>query len=320
MYARLLQTENKNRRVLAITQWYRDATGWSHWKQLRAPINGEAELLARKKIEISLHRSGTLMLYRNCVSNALLSEIQWEIQQNVSKFKNYPSQVGREPRVNLLIHWSVHDVPVENERLPSYTYDRVTMKATSFHDFPKLKMLNEQMCAKFDCDFDIGLNLVIYRDGSDSIGPHTDDNQNVSLIATVIIQQDGCPWLLKVRPKQKKGKKIVHCIGDEEIILNLRPGDIYVMDGIMQKMYSHEIPKVRKEFGKNGTRRVVAVFWEGECISSKTDTGIPSGLAPPVLSPVTIGHMPGLKEGQKFPSLREIISKKFHRYVNIGWY
>ena len=74
----------------------------------------------------------------------------------------------------------------------------------------------------------IGVDLIIYRNGKDSIGWHADDTQGEDVILTVIIETDE-RRILKIRPKKGKNETYQH--GDEQIDLIVKQGSAYKMDG-----------------------------------------------------------------------------------------
>jgi len=58
--------------------------------------------------------------------------------------------------------------------MPGYVYHGVRMRASSFFLFPTLELLSQEMASMCSVKgWDIGLDVVLYRDGNDTIGKAT---------------------------------------------------------------------------------------------------------------------------------------------------
>jgi hypothetical protein len=75
--------------------------------------------------------------------------------------------------------------------------------------------------------FNIGCNVLLYRDSHDKIGYHANDSQEEVMIFTAIVLSEH-PRYLHLLPKGKK-KDYKH--GDVHIKLYAGKGDAYSMDG-----------------------------------------------------------------------------------------
>lgn len=116
-------------------------------------------------------------------------------------------QCGHEPRVHFLLHKDASttatttdddDDCVDADALdkanrderpqPGYSYAPVKMKARSLHQFPHVDQLADEM--RMLCgvvDWNIGLDVVLYRDGIDYIGFHADNNQGEDTILSLLV-------------------------------------------------------------------------------------------------------------------------------------
>jgi len=116
--------------------------------------------------------------------------------------------------------------------------------------------------------WDIGVDLIVYKDGEDSIGWHADNTQGESVVLCVVVDSPGAPRPVHIRPN-KRTKLLAD--GDEEVQLYVREGDAYDMDGKMQAGYEHSLPK--KEGNKS--HRLVLIFRHGDEASVANDSGVP---------------------------------------------
>lgn len=84
----------------------------------------------------------------------------------------------------------------------------------------------------------IGLNL--YRDGNDSVAPHNDKVAELVPDMPIALLSLGATRQMVIRGKQAPHRRIV---------LDLRAGDVLMMDWACQFHYDHGIPKTRQAVG-----------------------------------------------------------------------
>jgi hypothetical protein len=114
-------------------------------------------------------------------------------------------------------------------------------------------------------NFNIGMDLLVYRDGLDSCGWHADDTQEESRVVCMIVEGDP-PRPVKFRPKSKFSSL---CPGDEEVQIWPAQGDAYDFCGLSQRGYEHCLPK-RKKHEK---RRMVIILRAGKEVVVPEDSG-----------------------------------------------
>ena len=90
--------------------------------------------------------------------------------------------------------------------LRGHRYHGVTMRASSIEQAPCVKVLADKCTEKFGKDWNVGVDVVAYRDGYDSCGWHADDTQGETLIVAVILQSGGGPRRVQFRPKTPDAK------------------------------------------------------------------------------------------------------------------
>ena len=130
-----------------------------------------------------------------------------------------------------------------------------------------------------------------------------DNCQGETLILAVIVEApDGAAGIRRVQILSKLLPGVTHT---ERVVLYLRTGDGYSMDGVMQQHYTHgvervtakELTKPDHQEGKNG--RIAIVFRNGIKVLYKEDSGSPClDLKPPEFcGKLTFGNVQGLVEG-----------------------
>ena len=146
------------------------------------------------------------------------------------------------------------------------------MKSYPLNLVPEIEECAAELASHYNLpngEWNIGVDAIIYRDGSDGMGWHADDTQGESVVLCVVVESPGVsPRSVRVRPN-KKTQSLEH--GDEEIqLLDLREGDAYDMDEDMQRGYEHCVPR-RKD---DKSHRFVLIFRQGLMASISKDSGV----------------------------------------------
>ena len=98
-----------------------------------------------------------------------------------------------------------------------------------------LEILLNNINKKFNSDFN-GILINKYKDGCDSIGAHSDDEENLGNVGVLSISYGSTR---NFRIRDKKTRKIIYN-------LNTNDQEIIIMDGDFQKEFLHEIPAQKK--------------------------------------------------------------------------
>ncbi|GKY93598.1 hypothetical protein MPSEU_000327200 [Mayamaea pseudoterrestris] len=183
---------------------------WSDWNDVQRPssstLDGSSEYNNNEddnnKIKdtptISLQipcPRGSIVVYPNVMDATDRNLLRQELA-DCNYFRAYQIQGGKEPRRHFLAHERAtcdDDFDNENMLQPGYRYNHnnaTCLKARSLSSLPRLRQLSNRM--KRYCsisEWTIGVNPVIYRNYSDSISPHADDNQHETLILAVVVHQ-----------------------------------------------------------------------------------------------------------------------------------
>ncbi|WP_114750631.1 alpha-ketoglutarate-dependent dioxygenase AlkB family protein [Pleomorphovibrio marinus] len=162
----------------------------------------------------------------------LKEEIDWK-QEPIRIFGQWRMQ----PRLTAL--YGNPDVP--------YTYSRLEMKASPFT--PTLELIRSRLSAFCDAEFTHVL-LNLYRDGSDSMGWHRDNEASLGKFPVIASVSLGDTREFQLRHYRDKKQKIK---------VPLTHGSLLVMKGPTQTHWEHQIPKTAKEVGEriNLTFRVI---------------------------------------------------------------
>ena len=228
------QCDEKNRRLRNIgrIQFFNECENkFMGWETLSFCPNCNK----RDELAINLNRGGKIVFHPNIINNDERETIS-SFMDDCQFFRQYRTNGFKEPRVHVLL--SSHAETGANtcgksndEKGPGYSYHGVSMKALPLNKAPPVEKLAARLGMEFELpnnDWNIGVDLLLYRDGKDKMGYHADDTQGEQLILTVVVETDE-RRVFKVRPKKHKHENYRH--GDENVELVVRQGDGYRMNG-----------------------------------------------------------------------------------------
>jgi 2OG-Fe(II) oxygenase superfamily len=195
------------------------------------------------------HDGMSLRVYPGLVSRELLEE-------KAQYFRQYWNRNGAEFRVQFLIHEigfvpevGVVDFPkggFEKPGLRGYVHGTNELLPFSLDLFPKVKELLPTIEQVRDPEpesetnetfpWNCGINPVLFRDGSDVIGGHADESQGETQIVTFIAECNHSR-IIHFEPKEKQAIDNRY----KQFDLCLQTGDVYVMNGELQKHYDHSV-------------------------------------------------------------------------------
>lgn len=162
------------------------------------------------------------------------------------------------------IDWEQHDITlfgrtVATPRLTcwmgdaAYRYSGVVNQPKPWP--PALAAIRDRLSAEVGVDFNSCL-ANLYRDGSDSMGYHSDDEPELGDQPTIASLSLGAKRTFTLR----------HRLTRERWSWPLGEGDLLVMSGESQSDYAHAVPKTARPVGPrmNLTFRVLRTPWPGE--------------------------------------------------------
>ena len=159
----------------------------------------------------------------NKAMDSLINTVQWQ--------QDYIKMYGKQIPLPRLTAWY-------GDSGREYSYSGIPMKPHPWNDeLLKIKNLIEAECeSKFS-----SVLLNLYRDGSDSVSWHQDDEKELGQNPTIAS--------LSLGEARKFQLKHIH---DENLkeALNLTNGSLLVMKGETQHFWKHQIPKTKKKIGQ----------------------------------------------------------------------
>ncbi|KAL9187368.1 hypothetical protein ACHAXT_001471 [Thalassiosira profunda] len=248
------------RRIGRIRRYSEQDGAYGVWEEIYAPANrGPSGGFATS---IGLHRGGRIGVRTTLLAGEKQKSLATAMRQCKLYRQYIRSEVFHEPRFHVLLSSNA-----QSDR--GYMYHGIRMKAQPIDLVPEVASYAKELARSYRLPQDqwnIGVDMIVYRDGNDSIGWHADDSQGESIVLCVVVDAPDEPRPVYIRPN-KRAKKLSD--GDEEIQLDVGEGDAYDMDGLMQNGYEHSLPK------KNGSKspRFVLIFRHGCEASVPHDSG-----------------------------------------------
>jgi alkylated DNA repair dioxygenase AlkB len=307
-------------------RYYDQSLGkYGQWQDILAKHTKDSS----ETITLNLSRGGTLRILRNILHQDKRKELSRSMhscklyrQYSLSRNDRLNFTGFKEPRSHVLLSSRVKS-SVENEsnsEHPGYSYHGVQMKAFPIDKVPEVANYAEELARMYNLplnQWDIGVDMIAYKDGCDSIGWHCDDTQGESIVVCVVVDAPGEIRPLHIRPN-KRAKKLSQ--GDEEIQLFIAEGDGYDMNGIMQRGYEHSLPKRVKD----NSHRFVLIFRHGrvgfvpqdsgEKVLINDDEDVCSAINKlrPKVDTILFGHPSLIQEGDTHPR-RHLWTSYAHR-------
>ena len=246
----------EGQRVIARSRkWLEESNAFGEWTVHRIELDSE------KSVSFPMTRGGTIEFFPQMISNVGVVRNEMETAAEYRQFQ--VRACSKEPRVHALY---------STTKCTGYTYGRVSMGSNPLEYLPTISHVANQLANRFqleNCDWNIGCNLVVYRDGNDSINWHADDTQGEDVILSLTV--DGSvtnPRTICFQPANTWPLKN----GDEQIELYPIPGDVYSMDGFVQKGYVHAMLKTNTKM--HGTDKRMAIIFRNGISKNVTDNGV----------------------------------------------
>ncbi len=152
------------------------------------------------------------------IFNDLLQNIDWQ-QEKLFIY-------GRTVKVPRLMCWF-------GDKNTTYHYSGVNHQPNPWSE--QLLLIKQKIESFYPCSFN-SVMANLYRNGSDSMGCHADDEKELGKNPLIASLNFGEQRLIKFR--HSKSKKVV------DLLLN--HGDLLIMAGEIQHYWKHEIPKTKK--------------------------------------------------------------------------
>jgi len=202
----------------------------------------------------------------------------------------------------------------------SYRYNNTQMKSFALSEVPNVKELARRLAGEHQIDdWNIGVDLLVYRSRDDSIGWHGDDTQDESIILCLVVHGGEQTRTLCIQPNSTPSE------GYEQLELFASTGDMYQMDASMQRHYVHSVLKqTRQDSDLNSSlhgpsdddsrRRIALIFRHGMFVDCDIEMGYPmESLEAPISR---IGYIFGNINGLYLETLysrEELLELKLHQ-------
>ena len=188
-------------------------------------LNMNSLMCTNGVLEQKLNRGGCLRVYDNLEYFTEEKRIKlYNEVKNCPYYRQYgtgPKCVYKEPRLHILL--------ASKEGL-DYQYHQTKMKSIALSKMPEIEKLHDDLAEWYKLPggyWDLGVDLIHYRNGNDSIGYHAADTQGETIILSLIVDSNNERRRIKIRPNRKYPLKDK----DEEIEISLGQGNAYEMDG-----------------------------------------------------------------------------------------
>ena len=216
---------------------YNESEGkYGNWEPLIAydpDRAGVADLYTDEPCEVYLKRGGMIRYFPKIVSEERRATLAQKCRdfQEYRQYKFGPGGLANEPRVHVLLSAKAA-APMSGDNAstigaaPGYRYHGIKMQAQPLSSEPVFEALSTELAAVYEFpnqEWNIGCDAIVYRNGSDNIGWHSDDTQGESKVMCIVPESPGISRPVHIRPK-RNAKKIL-TDGDEEIQLFVRQGD-----------------------------------------------------------------------------------------------
>ena len=108
------------------------------------------------------------------------------------------------------------------------------MNSFELSKIPLVQDISNELENYFNLKWNIGVHMIVYRDGSDMMGWHADDTQGEKIIVCVVLHPPvkDCVKIWRPLLIKPKGQKDNFHVGDEMIWVYESQGDAYIMDGV----------------------------------------------------------------------------------------
>jgi hypothetical protein len=206
-------------RVIARRRVYQSNGKYAPWEYIHI-----ANADKKQRWTCDLNRGGTIKMDLDRAGPKICLALRDEVE-GCKHLKVYNGRgCHNEPRIHALA----------SNGGGGYRYNTTKMKAFPLAEVPRVQQMAHVLAQENQIDdWNIGVDLLIYRSGDDSIGWHEDDTQDESIILCLVVHAGNQTRTLCIQPNSAPRE------GDEQIELYAGTGDIYQMDG---KCLSQAVP------------------------------------------------------------------------------
>jgi hypothetical protein len=178
--------------------------------------------------------------------------------------------------------------------IPCYRFGGLTLLSFSTLLFPTTSKAVEEISALFGKSilfWNACIDFLMFRNGRDHVQAHSDDSQGEEDVVSVIVQCEH-DRVVKFMPIDPMSTLPV-------FKLLLKTGDLYRMNGNLQKVYKHSVEPV---VGQEVDSRIVMILRHGILATAENDSGYPIENFEPLdlMWQYSTYNHPNLQEGKSY--------------------
>jgi len=208
-------------RMVARSRTYGANGVYGEWK-IHWRSEGSDEIVV-----IDFKQGGKVVFYPNLVDDC---EGICQEMDECNDFRHYTIQgVHKEPRLHVLYSSRVTEATINDPNLPGYSYHSIKMQALPLSRLKHTSIVADRLAKRMlphgQTEWNIGLDMLLYRDGEDGINWHADDTQAEDTVLCLVVQSDENPRAVCIQPSDDPKE------GDQQVELFPGTGDAYMFDG-----------------------------------------------------------------------------------------
>lgn len=184
-----------HRKIGRVRRYNSQTKSYNSWEDICIPSSSNDDYSSNgsNEFSINLSRGGRLRFNPNLLPPAKRKKLS-KAMHNCKLFRQYSfNKVFHEPRSHVLLSSrirsnnqdlkssrSCNDIDDGGTIQPGYMYHGIKMRALPLDLVPEVANYAEELARHYklpDNQWDIGVDLIVYKDGEDSIGWHADDTQ-----------------------------------------------------------------------------------------------------------------------------------------------
>ena len=221
--------------------------GEGEWEDITIDQATAKTVNGKKYYEAKLRLGGAIKFYPNFVDEDLCQQVETDTTTS-GLLREYKIQGAPEPRLHCLLSAdkskksevckkcqkprSALTKANDNKKAHCYQYHNIRMKAVATIDsitsVDKISNTAAEACGLKE-GWNIGCDVILYRNFQDKIGAHADDTQGETVVFCAIIASEA---VANSKHDIRALKVVVKTTGDEEFLILAGRGDAYEMDGM----------------------------------------------------------------------------------------
>lgn len=219
---------------------------------------------------------------------------------------------------NIFIFFSSMYKQFKSNQTKSNRYKNVCLKAKPLHLMPEVANIAKRLAEYCKVPYwNIGVDVLLYRNETDHISFHSDNDQGEQVVATLVISNNTSDKERVVRFQPNKEQQD----NDNKVVdLYMQAGDVYITNKAVQDNYVHKLTRSTTVSHINISsnqrieegQRMAIVFRFGKEVFRESDSGIAVDTIIKRKPVFHIGDIDGLVVGDVFTKT-ELYRKDYHK-------